>query len=226
MTAVKPQITKSYASGDIAYMTTLVNQSARFSFYLLLFLSLPIIVNIDFILDVWLKTVPNSTSIFVILTMIFTLIESLSQSLMTAQLATGKVKNYQLIVGGINLLNLPVSYVFMRIGYAPEVFLYVAIFFSIVCLAARLIMLKKNTGFDSLCFVQKVFCNCTLVTIVALILPMFAKRYGDNDWKSFILLTLLCVVTTLLAEFFVGCSKRERLMAINKLIEIKKKIKK
>lgn len=226
ITAVRPQITKSYAAGDIAYMTTLVNQSARFSFYLLMVLSLPIIVNIDFILGIWLETVPESTPIFVILTMIFTMIEAFSHPLMTAQLATGKVRNYQLVVGGINLLNLPVSYVLMRIGFGPEIFLYVAIFFSVVCLVARLIMLQKETGFDSLCFVRKVLGNCSVVTIVALILPLLAKQYGRNNWLSFFLIALLCVVTTLLAEFYLGCSKKERTFAINKAKEIiQKKIK-
>lgn len=220
MTAVRPQITKSYAAGDIAYMTTLVNQSARFSFYLLLFLSLPIIINIDFILNMWLKIVPDNTPIFVILTMIFTMIESFSHPLMTAQLATGKVRNYQLVVGGINLLNLPVSYVLMRIGFAPEIFLYVAIFFSAVCMAARLTMLQKETGFDSLGFVRQVLCNCSVVTIVALILPLLVKQYGSNSWMSFILIASICVITTLIAEFYVGCNKKERAMAINKVNEI------
>lgn len=223
MTAVKPQITKSYAAGDIAYMSTLVNQSAKFSFYLLLFLSLPILVNIEFILGIWLKTIPDSTPIFVILTMIFTIIESLSQPLMTAQLATGRVRNYQLVVGGINLLNLPVSYVLMRIGFAPEIFLYVAIFFSVVCLWARLTMLKRETGFESFRFVRQVIGNCTIVTIVALILPLIVKQHADNSWISFILIAILCVITTLLAEFYVGCSKTERSLAINKLNEIIKK---
>lgn len=220
MTAVRPQITKSYAAGDIAYMTTLVNQSARFSFYLLLFLSLPIIVNIDFILHIWLKTVPDSTPIFVILTMIFTMTESFSNPLMTAQLATGKVRNYQLVVGGINLLNLPVSYVLLKIGFAPETFLYVAIFFSVVCLGVRLLMLKKETGFDSFRFVRQVLGNCTLVTFVALILPLLAKQYAGNNWVTFILILLLCIGTTLLTEFYVGCSKKERSMAIDKLRNI------
>lgn len=227
MTAVKPQITKSYAAGDIAYMTTLVNQSARFSFYLLLFLSLPIIVNIDFILSLWLKTVPDSTSIFVVLTMIFTMIESFSQPLMTAQLATGKVRNYQLIVGGINLLNLPVSYSLMKIGYTPEVFLYVAIFFSFVCLAVRLMMLKKNTGFDILRFVKHVLYNCVSVTVAALVFPLLAIQYGDKSWMSFILITLLCFFSTLISEFFIGCNRKERAMAINKIKEtVQKKIRK
>ena len=109
MTAVNPQITKSYAAGEISYMTSLVNQSARLSFYMLLFVSLPIIVNIDFILSVWLKEIPDRTTIFVVLTMIFTMVESLSNPLITAQQATGKMRNYQLLVGGINLLNIPVG---------------------------------------------------------------------------------------------------------------------
>lgn len=226
MIAVKPQITKSYAAGDIAYMTTLVNQSARLSYYMLLFLSLPIMVNIDYILDFWLKTVPEKTSIFVILTMAFTMVEALSHPLITAQLATGKVRNYQLIVGGLNLLNIPISYVLLRVGYPPETFLYVAIALSVVCLVARLIMLRVNIGFCVASFVNKVIINGVVVTVLSLVAPYLLSYILTPSFRSFIIVGFVCVASTVVIVFYIGCDASERKMILNKSKQIGRKFSK
>lgn len=118
MTALNPQITKSYASGDKEYMMTLIFQGARLSFYMLFLLSLPILVNTHYILTLWLKIVPEHAVLFVQLILIFALSESISQPLITAMLATGKIRNYQIIVGGLQMMNLPVSYILLQIGRA------------------------------------------------------------------------------------------------------------
>ena len=146
MTALNPQITKSYASGDREYMMTLIFQGARLSFYMLLALSLPIFVNTHYILVLWLKIVPEHTVIFVQLILLFGLSESISNPLITAMLATGKIRNYQLVVGGLQLMNLPVSYFLLRMGMFPEVVIVVAIVISQCCLAARLLMLRGMIG--------------------------------------------------------------------------------
>ena len=109
MTAINPQITKSYASGDYLYMLTLVQSGARFSFYLLLLLSLPIIIETNTILTLWLKNVPEYTVIFVRLVLVFAMCEVLSGTQITALQATGNIRNYQIVVGSLQLLNLPIA---------------------------------------------------------------------------------------------------------------------
>lgn len=146
MTALNPQITKSYAAGDRGYMMTLIFQGARLSFYMLLLLSLPILVNTHYILALWLKIVPEHAVLFVQLILIFALSESISQPLITAMLATGKIRNYQIIVGGLQMMNLPLSYILLRLGYFPEVVIVIAICISQCCLAARLILLRGMIG--------------------------------------------------------------------------------
>ena len=121
MTAVNPQITKSYASGEREYMISLVLKSARISFYLLLLLVLPIFVNCEYLLGLWLGDVPEGTERFARLFLILSMSECLSNPLMTSALATGKIRNYQIIVGGLIMLNLPVSYLFLKAGAPPEV---------------------------------------------------------------------------------------------------------
>ena len=88
MTAINPQITKSYASGNYGYMMQLIFQGARLSYYLLLFISLPLILEADTVLKLWLEEVPEHTTLFVQLILVFGMEEALSNPLITAMLAT------------------------------------------------------------------------------------------------------------------------------------------
>lgn len=182
MTAVNPQITKSYASGEHGYMFSLVRRSSRMSFYLLLMLVLPLVLNTEIVLGIWLKDVPAHTTLFVQLFLIFALSESLSNPMITAMLATGKIRNYQLVVGGIQLLNIPISYVLLRLGAEPEVTVVVAIALSQVCLFARMLMLSRATGFPIGEFVRKVYVKAVLIVLpFAASVPMlfeFVKPAG------------------------------------------------
>ena len=163
MTAVNPQITKSYAAGDREYMYFLISKSSRMSYYLLFVLALPVLFNTGYLLDLWLKDVPSHSELFVQLFLIFTLSESLSNPLITAQLATGNIRNYQLVVGGLQLLNIPVSYIFLKSGAVPEVTVMVAVAISQICLFARLFMLRGMIGLPAGDFLKKVYLNVIAV---------------------------------------------------------------
>ena len=223
MTAVKPQITKSYAAGDIRYMSILVNQSAKFSLYLLLFLSLPILVNIEFILSIWLKVVPASTEIFVILTIVFTIVESLSNPLITAQMATGKVRNYQLLVGGLNLLNIPFSYILLRLGYPAYIFLVVAIVLSIVCMFARIFMVQVNAGLPASSFIKNVIFKGGFVVVTSAIFPLILNYILPFSFGTFVLKVFVSVACTTFSVAYIGCTKGERAIVYGKIKKIIKK---
>ncbi|MGM9786555.1 MAG: lipopolysaccharide biosynthesis protein [Candidatus Cryptobacteroides sp.] len=210
MTAVNPQITKSYASGEMDYMMSLVRKSSRMSYYLLFILALPVIVNADFLLGLWLKEVPEHSALFVRLFLVFTLSESLSYPLVTSMLATGRIRNYQIVVGGIQLLNLPVSYIFLKYGAVPEVTVMVAIILSQICLAARLIMLKGMIGLHVRDFVRRVWINVLLVTAVAIPLPVVCVRMMPEGALSSCVTIVVSVVSAGLSILFVGCGADER----------------
>lgn len=224
MTALNPQITKSYAVGDKDYMMTLIFQGARLSFYMLLLLSLPIIVNTHYILVIWLKLVPEHAVLFVQLILVFAMSESISNPLITAMLATGNIRNYQIVVGGLQLLNLPVSYILLRMGYIPEIVLIVAIIISQCCLAARLYMLKGMIGLSPVKYLRKVYLNVIGVAVLSIIVPMFLSKEMDESFLSFFAITLISLLLTAMAIFFVGCNKKERVLVGNKAIVVKNKI--
>lgn len=224
MTALNPQITKSYAAGDRGYMMTLIFQGARLSFYMLLLLSLPILVNTHYILALWLKIVPEHAVLFVQLILIFALSESISQPLITAMLATGKIRNYQIIVGGLQIMNLPLSYILLRLGYFPEVVIVIAICISQCCLAARLILLRGMIGLSITKYLKNVYLNIIVVCIIAVILPLISAYYIKESFINFILISLIAVICTLSSIYFIGCNNQEREFIHQKLGTIKSKI--
>ena len=223
MTALNPQITKSYAAGEQKYLMTLLFQGARLSFYILLLLSLPVIINTHYILKLWLGQVPEHTVLFVQLVLIFGMCESISSPLITAMLATGKIRNYQIAVGGFQMMNLPVSYILLRLGAIPETVLIVAIAISQLCLATRLYMLRGLIGLKAQDFIKKVYLNVIIVTVLSSILPFVLSNILNEHFVSFVLLCIVSIVSTLFIEFYVGCTPKERQFVISKVKTIIKK---
>ena len=224
MMAMNPQITKSYAKGDYSYMFSLVNKGARFSFYLLLFLSLPVIINADYILHLWLKQVPPYTIVFSQLALIAMLINSLSYPLITAQNATGNVRNYQIVVGGVELLNLPFSYLCLYFGMPPTSVVFVSIFVSVLALGARLIMLPLTLkGFQPLLFFKNVIVTCMSVAIIASTIPAAVYQTLPENIMGFIVSVIICLLFSAIAIFYIGCSQSERIFVLAKVKETTKK---
>ena len=225
MTALNPQITKSYASGDREYMMTLIFQGARLSFYMLLLLSLPILMNTHYILVLWLKLVPEHAVLFVQLMLVFTMSEAISNPLVTAMLATGKIRNYQIVVGGLQMMNLPISYVCLRLGCIPETVLIVAIGISQCCLAARLYMLRGMIGLSSIRYIKKVYLNVLAVAVLSVIAPILLSVYMTDSFLSFVAISLVTMASTLVVEFYIGCNNEERAFVVDKVRSITKKLK-
>ena len=210
MTAVNPQITKSYAAGDREYMYFLISKSSRMSYYLLFVLALPVLFNTGYLLDLWLKDVPSHSELFVQLFLIFTLSESLSNPLITAQLATGNIRNYQLVVGGLQLLNIPLSYVFLKLGAVPEVTVMVAVAISQICLFARLFMLRGMIGLPAGDFLKKVYLNVIAVSAAALVVPLAADTALPDTFSGFAASVTICVCSAGLSVMFIGLRASER----------------
>lgn len=217
LTAVQPQITKSYANGERTFMLSLSFQSIRFSFYLLLLMALPILVSTDYILQLWLKEVPEHTITFVQLTLLFSLSEAMSHPLVTVMLATGRIKNYQIIVGGLQFLNLPLSYFFLKFGAFPEIVFIVSIIISQACLVARVLMLHKMVDLNIKVFITNVYVNILCVTTCSSIAPLLFSLYMDKGFLSFLIVTAVSLLSTLIAAAFVGCNKKERNLIVRKI---------
>lgn len=223
MTALNPQITKLYAAGDLKYAHSLVEKGSKFSFYIILFFAVPILLETEFILGIWLGNFPEHSVDFVRLSLMLSLVETLSNTLMTLQTATGNIRNYQLVVGGILLMNFPLSYLCLKAGMLPEVTYIVAILVDVVCLFTRLMFLRKMAGLPMMHFVIYVLLNVTLVTIVSVILPFIIHVSMPLGWQRFLAVGFMSVVSVLLSILFIGCSRSEREFVLLKCVrEIKR----
>ena len=221
--ALNPQITQSYSSHNRDYMKILMFQGAKFSYFVLLLLSLPIIFNTPYILKIWLNDFPDYTVIFVRLTLILSMWESIASPISTGLLATGNIKWYQIAVGGINLLNLPVSYIFLRLGFSPEIVLLVAIFLGQATLFLRIFFVQRLLSFRASDFIHTVYLKLILVSGASCLLPSYFSYVMPESFLSLIFSSVVCLFSTVLSIYYLGCCKEEQLFVIDKINKIIKK---
>ena len=220
MMAVNPQIIKSYSSGDREYMMNLINQSARYSFYLLFILALPVILNTDYILHLWLGFTPSYSVRFIQFVLLLTMLEALSNPLETGMMATGNIRNYQIIIGFLQILNLPLCYLMFKIGFGPEIVYIIACLITFICLFVRWSMLKPY-GFRVTIYIKNVLSNILFVGLVALPIPFLSHLYFSENVVGLFANVFICVSVTCLSIVFVGCTRNERKFIFNKLRNIK-----
>ena len=220
--ALNPQITKNYAVGDLEQMHSLMFRSARFSFFLLFFLTLPILIDTNFVLTIWLKNVPNDTVIFTQLMIAISLIYTIANPCVVANQATGKVKVYQAVVGGILLLILPISYVVLKLG-APAYAVFI-VHFLVECIAqlARMIMLRKLINLPLLTYLKNIYIPVVCVVFFASLLPIYVNSMFDEGWHRFIIVGFTCVLSVSFTVFTLGFTTSERSFFINKVKSVLK----
>lgn len=220
MAALNPQITKSFASGDLTYAHFLVERGSRFSFYIMLFLALPILLETEFILTLWLTEFPEHTSHFVRLVLVLSLLEVLSTTLIILQNATGNIRNYQLVVGTTLLLNFPLSYICLKSNLEPESTYIVAIVVSVMCMFARLLFVHRTAALSISSFVRNVVLNVILVTICAMLFPYIAHAVLPYGWERFVIVSIISVCMSAISIFFIGCSRNERVYISTRILAI------
>lgn len=225
MTALNPQITKSYASGDYGYMNSLIERGSRFSFYIMLVFILPVMFETEFILNIWLGIYPEYTVNFVRLTLVVSAIDILSNTLVNLQAATGKIRNYQLVVGGMLMMNFPLSYLCLKLELSPVSVYIVAIVVAVYCLFLRLLFLRRMVEkFSMSSFLRNVSVNVLKVVLAASIIPLLVTLLMDDSWMRFLLLVPFSIVCTVCSIVWIGCSVSERSFIFGKLAFACKKI--
>lgn len=223
-TAINPQITKSYAQGDKEYMHGLIYRGSKFTFFLLLALSLPIILETDTILNIWLKDVPDYTVPFLRLMLCISMIDAVANPLMTAAQATGKVKVYQSVVGGILLAILPISYVVLKLGGNPTSVFVVHLCVCIVAFTVRLLIVRQLISLPFVSYVKNVIARCVAVALVAVILPLILLELMDSNWVSFVVVCVVSVASACFSSYLLGLNNSERQFIMQRAKKLTKMI--
>ena len=217
-TAVNPQITKSYAQGDLDYMHKLVCRSAKFSAFLMLFFAIPILLETQSILTIWLKTVPEYAAIFLQLIIISSFVDTvLANSLVTSMFATGNIKRYQIIVTTIGCLVFPFSWIAFQLGFQPEIAYVLYFIIYTVLLGVRLYLLKDMVKLPIMMYVREVLYRVLPVMIICFIIPMMIRYSMQEGWMRLILLCLVSTIVTAVVEYSIGLTKNERKFIVGKI---------
>lgn len=224
-TAVNPQLIKNYASDQLGEMKTLLFRSTRFSYYLLLALSLPIILKMDFILHLWLKEVPDYTVGFCQLVLVSSLVSTLSNLLAQVARAYGKIRNYQIIVSIFLFLNFPLSYIVLKFGCSPLSSMFVNIGVNTMLLFVRLRLTNRMIQMTYGSFIRNVLFPVIIVTAVALVIPLIIYFMLDNSIISFIIVCLVSFVSVGVSTYALGMNANERLYILAAISKIITKIK-
>ena len=222
--ALNPQITKTYAKGEMDEMHKLMFRSARFSFYLLFFLSLPVLFETNFILTVWLKIVPDNTVVFLRIMICTSLLYTLSNPLMVANQATGKVRKYQAICGTILLLILPVSYICLLLGCPAYSVFIVHFVMESITQAVRMVLLRPLIGIRIRDYFRHIYLRVFVVVILSSILPFLVYGHMDDTVLRFFTVCIACVLSVGSVAYTLGLSSSERAFVHAKVVGICNKI--
>ena len=220
--ALNPQITKTYAGGELDKMHSLMFRSARFSFMLLFCLSLPIMIETNYILTLWLGIVPENTVIFTRIIIAISLIYTIANPCVIANQATGKVKVYQAVVGGLLLLILPISYIVLRLG-APAYSVFIVHFcVESVAQFARMYMLRNMINLPMLSYLKNIYIPILGVVILSVILPIGVYTKMDEGFIRLIAVGTISVFSVATFSLIIGMTRNERTFLIDKSLRVLK----
>jgi O-antigen/teichoic acid export membrane protein len=207
--AVNPQITKSYARGDIDYMHGLVFRSIKFSFLLSFALSVPLVLNMDFILHLWLKTIPEYAIVFCQIRVIDWCLCMFFIPCSLSITATGKIKKFLIVDSILTVQNFIITYIFFHLGFSPMTVPLVYIGVNIVRIAVIVIFARALIKFSIYDLIYKVVLRLSIVVLISVPLPILIGFYAEG-LKALFIISISFFLPFLLSSIFFGLDKKER----------------
>lgn len=208
--AFRPQIIKSWAAQDLNYLMRLIYSSSKMSYFLLLIISIPVVANINFFLTIWLVEYPPMAPVFIETIIIYYLIDALQEPLLTSVHATGKLKYHQIMVASIIILVIPTSYFLLKLGLPGYMVLAANAFANFLCAIGRTIYLKHLIGLDLESYMKKVIIPVSIVTVLAVILPLVMTQFIETNSLGVIVTTGSSMLWTATLCYFIGFDTNEK----------------
>lgn len=213
--AVIPQITKSYAAGELRRMQKLIITSSKFSYFLFFFAALPLTIEARQVLTLWLGDIPDHTISFMQLTMLTMLITSWIQPLHTANLATGKIQKFQTLRGVVMLLMLPISYVALKAGAIPEIVFVVQLLVTFAAQIVMLFIIRPLIQLSIREYVMEVFVRTGIVSVLATIPSYLTYKFLPENFWTLLVVCAVSVVVTAVFTYIIGLNKSEKEMVLS-----------
>ena len=213
--AVNPQITKSYATGDKQRMFQLVCIGSKYAYFMMLLIAIPVFLETDYILSLWLKQVPAYTAIFLQLALIGGMVKMLGNTGFTARMATGHIKNYSIWITSVGILAFPLTWLVFVLGASAEYAYYVFIAVYVLVEVVRLILMKQMLGFPPSLFLREVVAKILVVTPLSIMLPLLVHVLLDTGTLRFFAVLLASLLSTTAVIYIFGLSAKEKNYALN-----------
>ena len=215
--AINPQITKSYASGNVHYLHRLIYSSSKFTFFLMLILCLPIFIKTKYVLSLWLQVIPEYADTFLRIILISSVVDAISNPIIISVMATGKVKLFEITVGIILLFILPASYLALKLGAPPYSVFIIHLVFCCIAYIARLLIFKVTITFDLKGYFNEVVKRCFVVLVLSILVPTYIASCLADSFLSLIIISVLSTLSTIFIIYIVGLNSDERQVVNNKL---------
>ena len=211
-TAFNPQIVKLYSAGNHDAFIRLIFRASKFSYFLMLLLALPLMLNADFVLSVWLGDVPAHATAFARWTLVFLLADALAGPLWISVQATGKIRNYQLVVSAFIFANLPLCVLLLRFGFAPEWVLACRAFINFTILFWRVFYLRGKIGLPAQRYLREVVARAFCASALAACVPaaVWLSVPAESAWARLFASCAASVVCVAGSVWFLGFSESER----------------
>lgn len=213
--AIAPQIVKNYSKNNLKEMIKMMCIASKYSYFLFIIVAIPFYIDLEYILKLWLKNVPNYTLVFSKLIIFNVLLDVLLGPMITSIQATGKIKNYQLTSGLVFILNLPTAYVFLNLGFDPQVVIFSNIFFTILIGIIRLYFLNKLIGLSIINWLRDVLFKAVFITIIAYLSLYYLKNIVNEGLIRLFILSILSIILCSFLIFIFGMKREERNYLIN-----------
>lgn len=211
LTPVRPQVVQSYARGEIDRVMNLTYSISKFSLFFLLIICLPLCLEIDFVLKVWLgDNIPQHTQAFIVIILLTNAILVPMSSQAALVHASGKMRNYQVIGGTVKVLSVPISYVMLKMGYGPEWALIMVLLFDAVGLVVGMFIIRTIMPFNIKQYTLKVFVPVTPVVLLPLVASWLVHILVQNDIIRFMTVLIVSSLFCVLAMYVIGMTKAEK----------------
>ena len=222
--AFEPQITKSYAAKETDYLLSLIFKTSKFSFFLLWFFVLPLSLNANLVLKVWLSEVPEYSVLFLRIILIYSLIDAITGPLWMVSYAIGNIRNYQIVAFCVSLITVPLAWLLFKLGLPSYWIVIIRVLNNFVFSCWRMGYLNKRIQFPVLKFIKTVFIPLLFVVVISFIVSFFTFYYLKNNViLQFFISCTVTVIINIIAMCFLGCNKNERNMIIDMIKKFSKK---
>ena len=224
--AVNPQIIKSYAAGDIQGLYTLICRGAKFAYFAMFIMVLPLVCETPYMLSVWLTIVPPHTVIFVQLSLILGIFDCIGFSSYTACMATGRIRLYSITLAIIGALEFPLTWIFFTYGAPVVSTYYLYIFVKILVLIARVILLRDMVGLPPQMYIIEVLIPILLTTLIAIIPSLLIISFFPSSFVRLCISVIVAIISVGLSALYIGMTRRERGVILEKVNSVVNRLRK